>query len=127
MGKSHIPYNCLWQDFNRRQFEGYDVMPYFIREWKDIKKNAKPYSEDEYRGRPQTKEELKQWFLRKSQYMFWSRCEYEIIVSGWPNTDTKSNIDIHDQIKMNIDVILEVFIKNIGFVCPQEEITTAKA
>lgn len=121
MVKSHIPYKCIWQDFNRKRFEGYDVMPYFIREWDEIKKSKKTYTEDEYRGRPQTKEELKNWFLRKSQYMFWSRCEYEVIVSGWPNTDTKAKLDIHAQIEMNIDVVLDVFIKNINFTCPQED------
>lgn len=120
MERSHIPYNCLWQDFNSRKFEGYDVMPYFIREWESIKKNAKPYSEDNYRGRPQTKDELKDWLLHKSRYMYWSRCEYEIIVAGWPNTDNQAKIDIHDQVEMNIDVVLDIFIKNIGFICPQD-------
>lgn len=121
MNKNHTPFNCIIFDINHREFEPYDVMPYFLREWRAIKKNAKPYTEDEYRGKPQNREELKQWFLRKSQYMFWSRCEYEIIVAGWPCTDVTRKIDIHDQIKMNIDVILDIFINNIDFKpCPQE-------
>lgn len=115
MEKNHTPFNCIIFDINHREFEPYDVMPYFLREWADIKKNAKPYSEDEYRGRPQNMEELKKWLTRKSQYMFWSRCEYEIIVAGWPCTDVTRKVDIHDQIKMNLDLIVRIFAENIKF------------
>lgn len=121
MKKKHIPFNVIWQDFNAREFEAYDIMPYFLREWEHIKKSAKPYSEDQWRGRPQTVEELKQWFISKSHYMYWGRCEYEVILAGWPNTDTKKKIDIHWQIMLNIDTIIDIFIKNINFKCHQEE------
>lgn len=45
--------------------------------------------------------------------MWWSRCEYEIILCGWPNSDTKEKQDIYKQIRMNIDIITRLLIENI--------------
>ena len=115
MKKNHTPFNCIIYDPNGKEFEPYDVMPYFIREWENIKKNAKPYSEDKYCGRPQNMTELKSWLEGKSMYMFWSRCEYEIILADWPNTGTTRKVDIHQQIKMNFDLIVRIFAENINF------------
>lgn len=121
MKKDHTPFNCIIFDINRRKFEPYDVMPYFLREWDEIKKTKRKYSEDKYRGKPENMAELKEWLKGKSQYMFWSRCEYEIIVAGWPCTDTTRKIDIHDQILMNLDLVVDVFAHNIEFKsCPRK-------
>ena len=35
----------------------------------------------------------------KSRY--WSRCEYEMILTSWPRDNVKRKVDIYDQIKMN--------------------------
>ena len=91
----------IWQDFNKQKFEPYNIMPYFIRE----------YNEAEVK--PKTFKEFKAFVERKSMYMYWSRCEYEVILAGWPNIDTKEKWDIHKQIMMNIDVITEILIENI--------------
>ena len=115
MKTNHTPFNCIIFDINHKEFEPYDVMPYFLREWDEIKKTKRKYTEDKYRGKPENMAELKEWLLHKSQYMFWSRCEYEIIVAGWPCTDVTRKIDIHDQIKMNIDLIVRIFAENVKF------------
>lgn len=94
-------FNVIWQDFNRKAFEPYDVMPYFVREYQD--------SEE----KPQTFEEFKSFIMRKSQYMFWSRCEHEIILCGWPNVDTHEKWDIHQQVMMNIDTVTEILMENV--------------
>lgn len=101
----HIPFYCINQGFNRHQFEPYDVMPYFLNEWKETKK-AK---------RPTKLSELKEWLRNCAQYMYWSRCEYEVILAGWPNTNDHKKIDIYDQIIMNFPLVVEVFCKNIKF------------
>lgn len=101
----HIPFYCIIQDINTRQFAPYDVMPYFLDEWKEIKK-AK---------RPTKLTELKEWLRRRALYMYWSRREYEVILAGWPNTDNQKKIDIYDQIVMNLDTVVEIFAQNIKF------------
>lgn len=95
-------FNVIWQDFNKRIFEPYDVMPYFVREYQESKK------------KPETFDEFKEFVKRKSQYMYWSRCEYEIIICGWPNTDTHQKWDIHKQIMMNLDLVTEILMINVA-------------
>lgn len=97
----HTPFYVIWQDFNRREFEPFDIMPYFINEWKHEKE--KPNLND-----------LEEWFINKSHYMYWSRCQYEVVLAGWPNTEDNKKIDIHWQIKMNLPIILDIFKKNVN-------------
>lgn len=58
-----------------------------------------------------SKEDLRETLYRTCKYVFWSRCEYEIVVTGFP-IDTKSQkIDAWFQIEPNIDVITEYLWK----------------
>lgn len=91
----------IWQDFNAREFKPYDVMPYFIDE----------YNESE--NKPKTYDEFKEFIKNKSRYRYWSRCQYEIILCGWPNTDTQKKWDIHKQVMMNIDIVTKILMENI--------------
>lgn len=96
-------FNVITEDINRRAFAPYDVIPYFVNRYKGLRKNEnKPSNFDEF------KEFVKKW----SMYQYWARCEYEIILSGWPpasdpHSDDKK-IDVHWQIMMNIDIIAEI-------------------
>ena len=62
MSKSIIPFNVIVQDINNKSFEPYDVMPYFLRVWKENKRN-----------RPTSFEELKKWIKSESMYTFCAR------------------------------------------------------
>lgn len=95
-------FNVIWQDFNARKFEAYDVMPYFIDEYNKAKE------------KPKTFDEFKEFIKRKSQYMYWTRCQYEVIICGWPNFDTQEKWDIHKQLMMNIDIITDILMKNVN-------------
>jgi hypothetical protein len=49
---------------------------------------------------------------RELQYHFWSKCEYEIILTEWPphedlSKDVREKIDVYDQIMLNIDRFIE--------------------
>ena len=94
-------FNVIWQDFNRGVFEPCDVMPYFVREYLHSKE------------KPQTFEEFKNFVIRKSHCEFWSRCEYEIILCGWPNENTQEKWDIHQQIMMNVNIVTEILMQNV--------------
>lgn len=48
-------------------------------------------------------------------YQWWSRCEYEIILTDWPNQKKFEKWDVHEQVKMNIDIITELLINDV---CP---------
>ena len=40
---------------------------------------------------------------RKVMYYFWSKCEYEIILSPWTGRADDIKIDVYDQIMMSFD------------------------
>lgn len=104
-------FNVLIWNINRDTIEQYDVLPYFRERYRErakrnISKKLDSYSE--YYKIPKTKEEFTDFVKNESQYQFWSRCEYEMIIHGWPIKKNEYKIDIHEQIMMNIDIIVEI-------------------
>lgn len=98
-------FNVLIWNFNTQTIEEYNVIPYFVREWKEEKDKSKFKSFDD----------IKEFVRSKSLYQFWSRCEYEMIVKGWPVTKREIKLDAHEQIMMNLDLVTQVFINTIGW------------
>lgn len=82
-------------------------MPYL---YDCLKKNLK---KEKLRKKDITYEWLKGMIDRESKYMFWSRCEYEVIVHGWPVKKNDYKLDIYEQIKMNLDNIATLMYKDI--------------
>ena len=94
-------FNVIIYDINRKKFKPYDVMDFFVDE----------YNEEE--NKPKTFDEFKEFVERKSMWRFWSRCEYEIILTDWPPSGVEEKWDIHRQILMNIDIITEILMENV--------------
>lgn len=112
-------FNVLIWDFNSDSLKYYDVLPYFrnchnecVRRFKKYSKN-KDFVNNEYNKVPKTLEEFKEFIERKSQYMFWSRCEWEMICHGWPVRKNDYKLDVHEQVKMNIDIITEILYNEL--------------
>lgn len=108
MKRTIKPYYVLNWDFNRDKIEYYDIMPYFIDVYKKLKK-----SRSKNVTVPTTYDEIKEFIIKESQYMFWSRCEYEVLIYDWPKSESCHKLDIHEQIMMNIDVITNHFILHL--------------
>lgn len=97
-----IPYKIMIWEFNHKEVKYFDVMNYFVSEWKELSKKERE------------KRDLKEFILGKSM-RFWSRCEYEIEVTGVPNVNDKPIIvDGFEQIEANIESVVEIFKMNIG-------------
>ena len=97
-------FHVLTWDFNKDMIEHYDVLPYFRNRLEErIESNKK--DDDEYFKVPKSFDEFKKFVEDESMYQFWSRCEYEMIVHGWPVRKNDYKIDVHEQIKMNLDMI----------------------
>lgn len=45
---------------------------------------------------------------------YWSRCEYEVIVSNWTGKDFEQKIDVYWQLQPNLDRITEYVIKELA-------------
>ena len=102
-------FNVIVEDVNLRKMEAYDVMPYFVDCYKETKKNSK----SDYDKRPKTFKEFKEFVERKSRYMYWARCEYEIVLSPWVGKEFKEKWDVHKQIMMNIDIVTQILMENV--------------
>ena len=49
------------------------------------------------------KDDFSEKLKREVMYYFWSKCEYEIILSPWTGRADDIKIDVYDQIIMNFD------------------------
>jgi hypothetical protein len=94
-------FNVIIQDFNSKEFIPYDIMPYLERCYKEAK------------DKPKTIEECTEFIDKKAKYRYWSRCEYEVILQGWPNSTLKKKIDVYTQIQYNLNIIVDLFIKDL--------------
>lgn len=113
-------YVLTW-DFNSDHLTHYDVLPYFRRCYAERKKKGKGkriqkiIAEDpkmkKYYGVPETRAELREFIESESRYTYWARCEYEMIIHGWPVRKNDYKIDAHEQVMMNIDVIVDMLAK----------------
>ena len=99
-----MPFNVISFNVNSNEFEAYDVMPYFIDCYKEAKKRKK---------QPKTFDEFKGFIQGKSMYMYWSRCQWEIVLVDWPCGDIQKKFDVHWQIMNNLDLVTEVLMKNV--------------
>lgn len=90
-------------DFNTTKLKKYDVMPYFL----ECAKKQKFKSSD--------LEKCKKFIRKEGMYMFWSRCEWEVLICPWPSIrDISFKIDVWDQIEMNLDNFTMIFIENLN-------------
>lgn len=93
-------FNVIWFNPNKREFESYNVMPYFIGKYKESKIKSKTF------------DEFKEFIKKESMHKYWSRCEYEIILKDWPSFNVEKKVDIHQQIMMNINIITKMLMDN---------------
>ena len=103
--KNIIPFFVIIDDVNKRDFCAHDVMPYFIRCYDDTKKA----------NRPKTYEEFKEFVKGKSMYMYWGRCQYELVLKPWVGHSNERKVDVHWQLMHNLDLVTSILMLNLGF------------
>ena len=99
-------FNVIIYDPNLREFVKYDIMPYLIRTYNEKKEKKETL--------PETFDEFKNFVKSESQYQFWARCEYEILLIDWPCQKNHEKWDVYKQIMMNLDIVTKVFMENIN-------------
>lgn len=102
-----IPFFVINENVNSKSFEPYDVMPYLVNCYNDAKKRNE---------HPKTVDEFEDFIKNSSMYMYWSRCQYEVVLKSWPCGDHEKKIDVHWQIMMNLGIVTEVLMKNVGLI-----------
>lgn len=100
---SNLVWNVYKEDINKREIEIYNIFNH--KRFKEDCVEIFTYyrSEDNYNY-----DKMKRDIEALLQYYFWSKCEYEIILSDWPpNKNFKEKkIDIYDQVMLNIDAFI---------------------
>ena len=126
--------------YKNGKVEHYDILPYFRDSWKEKynKEEKDKIKAAKYDSR--RKQLFKDWVIGRSKYMFWARCEWEMLIGSWPYGSKRINdkmkefmsenrnlddyhdnivfdniitadmekIDVHEQIMMNIDTIVDI-------------------
>ena len=103
-----LEWNVFVEDINRREIIEYNIFNHgsFIAGVKNLEKS-----------RPNRKE-FEEQLNRLLRYYFWSKCEWEIVLSEWPPPRQKKEyvksrkIDVYDQIKLNWDFFVSYVWEN---------------
>ena len=92
-----LEWNVYYESFNNRKIETFNLFDHG-RFLADTKKNAKKNIHDY--------EAFKDQLRRDLMYYFWSKCEWEIILSAWIRKDSTKpiKIDVWDQVNLNWEV-----------------------
>ena len=91
-------------DFNSDKLVHYDILPYFRECYKKLSKAKRPVSINEW----------KEFIKSNGRYRYWARCEYEIIITGWPQQNRKVKVDVWRQIEMNINIIVDILMEEFN-------------
>ena len=95
-----LEWNVYIENVNANRIEVYNVFKHggFLKRCKEA------LSEWMYNfGFPDDMGRLAEDIRVTAQYYFWSKCEWEIVLSGWPPSDRTQNkkIDVYDQLMLN--------------------------
>ena len=107
MKLNNLEWNVLLHDFNTDKIVKYNVLEY--SEWltSSIKRAIKKKEVVDYNS-------LKEFISRKLKAQYWSRAEYEIMVSGLITKKEPQKIYVWYQIEMNIDNFVDYLITKLN-------------
>jgi len=103
-----LEWNVYKEDFNGRTIRVFNVFNHWSFH-EACKKEFRKYRKEEQVK--QLEEEIRKWAM----YYFWSKCEYEVIITSWPpprenSTFNDIKIDIYDQLMLNWDYFFKYIL-----------------
>lgn len=102
-----MEWNVYVGNFNSRKIEVHNVFNHlrFVRDLtKELKKIEKSDASEEKK-----KDDFAEAMRKELMYYYWSKCEWEVIVSHWPQgkDDRDEKIDVYDQVRLNWDKFVD--------------------
>ena len=101
-----LEWNVYYEDFNNKRIDIFNVFDHG-RFYDDVVKLI---------HRHPTKKEFSEELKTSARYFFWSKCEWEILITAWvPNNrfdDMK--VDIFNQLTLNWDAFVNYIWENIS-------------
>lgn len=102
---NNLVWNVYIENINKRQIEIYNIFNHggFKKDLKEINDEVKD-NKDEFLDR----------LKRSLQYYYWSKCEWEIILSDWPPSKkfNDKKISVYDQVYNNWSIFSEYVWNN---------------
>lgn len=100
-----LVWNVYVSNVNAGEIEVHNIFDHW-RLMDDLKKIARKYGKD--------REQFEEKVRIDLMYYYWSKCEWEIILSHWPNSDRCRDlkIDVWDQIEINWPHFIEYLWSN---------------
>lgn len=95
--KKELEWNVYYEDFNGKKIVPFNIF-HHTRFNEDVKKSFKKNKNDFETFKKETKSNL--------MYYYWSKCEWEIILSAWINSGRvpEVKVDVYDQVMLNFDL-----------------------
>ena len=98
----------FYEDFNRKCICEYNVFRHHAF-FEACKKALKKYGKDGDR------DALEDEIRGSAMYFFWSKCEWEVIITGWPPPKEDSGfieqkVDVYRQLRMNWEPFIDYVI-----------------
>ena len=92
----NLEWNVYVENFNSKTIECYNIFNHY-RFNNEVKENYDKYSNDFEMFAETMKQSL--------MYYFWSKCEWEIILSCWPPSKkfNEKKVDVYNQVMLNWD------------------------
>lgn len=106
-------WNVYMEDYEDKTIRIVNVFDHF-RFIEDCKKTYRKYRN------PEDINKLEEEIKRLTQYYFWSKSEYEIVITRWPQPREDQNFksvrkDVYDQIELNWDIFFKNFTEHRAF------------
>ena len=94
-----MTWNVYVENFNMGHIDVYNIFDHYSFD-KGVKEAYKKYKNDF--------EAFSEAVRRELMYYFWSKCEWEIILSDWPPSGDFDNkkISVYDQVMLNWDAFI---------------------
>ena len=99
--REDMVWNVYVEDTNRRDIAHYNIFNHYS--FMEDAKNAYKDYKDDY-------EKFCDEIRRSLQQYFWSKCEWEVIISDWPPSKREPvevKVDVYDQVMQNQDIFFK--------------------
>lgn len=104
-------------NFNSNQIERYNIFTHGSF-FEDVCKIVSKYNKANGEGVVNNTESTDWWLseeIRKSaMYYFWSKCEWEVVITDWPREEVAKKIDVYQQIRLNWNIFINYIKENIN-------------
>lgn len=100
--KSLRKFNVL--TFSNGKIREYDILPYFRGAWEEKYNKEQKEKIKAAKYKAKRMQLFSEWVRGRSHYMFWARCEWEMLIGSWPYGSKRINDQMKEFMSMPRDL-----------------------